>query len=233
MSLVVPAVLLSSHKDLEEKLAIFADIPSVDRVQIDVVDGNFASPASWPYTVPGELSGMITDGEMLPELDHIEYEIDLMCFDAELAAGQWLSIGASRLTFHAESVRDISRLLGSTRQCFGDDCVEFGLALNITSDLSIIEPYISQVSYVQFMGIASIGRQGQAFDWRVFEKVRVFHERHPEIPMQVDGGVSLQNAKKLVALGVSKLIIGSAILRASDPALAIAELESLQSTYGV
>ena len=51
--------------------------------------------------------------------------------------------------------------------------------------------------------------------------------------MQVDGGVSLANAKQLVALGVGNLVVGSGILRASDPASAIAAFEALQSPYGV
>ena len=42
MSLIVPAVLPSSLEDLKEKLALFAKLPAVSRVQIDVVDGKFA-----------------------------------------------------------------------------------------------------------------------------------------------------------------------------------------------
>ena len=45
---------------------------------------------------------------MLPALDHIAYEIDLMCFDAEQAADAWLKLGATRLTFHVESSIDFA-----------------------------------------------------------------------------------------------------------------------------
>src|SRR5674476_869890 len=106
MSLVVPAVLPTSREDLEEKLALFARISSVERVQIDVVDGKFATPASWPYSAKAtqgtpypELEAMVQKGEMLPYLDHLAYEIDLMCLDVEQAAEAWLALGASRLTF--------------------------------------------------------------------------------------------------------------------------------------
>lgn len=239
MSLVTPAVLPSSREALEEGLAVFVTIPDISRVQIDVVDGKFAAPASWPYSVgatngmPSEIETMIKNGEMLPDLDHIEYEIDLMCLDAERAAGDWLALGASRLTFHAESVANIPRLFDSISRRYGDDCVTFGLALNIESDLALIEPHLSRVEYVQFMGIASIGKQGQPFDARVFEKVRRFHSRYPEIRVQVDGGVSLDNAKKLLSLGVSDLIVGSAILRTKNIVSAYAAFEALQSPYGV
>mgnify|MGYP001574385019 CR=1 FL=1 len=241
MSIVVPAVLPSSHKDFDEKLTLFASLPLVSRVQIDVVDGKFATPASWPYNAPEELRNMVKRGgtpsgvpmrEMLPQLDRIEYEIDLMCFDAERVAEEWLALGATRLTFHAESTSDLPRLLASARQRYGS-IVSYGIALNVMSDLALIEMNLSEIDYVQFMGIARIGRQGQSFDERAYEKVRIFHLRHPAFPIQVDGGISLTNAKKLLALGVSNLVIGSTILRAHDPVAAVEAFEALQSSYGV
>lgn len=233
MSLVVPAVLPSSREDFEKKLALFVSIPSVSRIQIDVVDGRFATPTSWPFTAPMDLRTMVAKNEMLPELDRIAYEIDLMCFDASHAAEDWLALGASRLTFHAESATDLSRLLASARQRHGHGLISFGLALNTVTDLAVIEPCLDDIEYVQFMGIARIGRQGQPFDDRVLEKVRVFCSRHPEIPVQIDGGISLENSKELVALGVSNFVVGSALMRAGDPASALAEFEALETPYGV
>jgi ribulose-phosphate 3-epimerase len=243
MGLVVPAVLPSSKQELEEGLELFSRIPSVSRVQVDVVDGKFVSPASWPFSAEAtngtltELEAMVQKGEMLPNLDHFEYEIDLMCFDAERVAEAWLALGATRLIFHAESTTDLPRLLASARKRYGANgfasLVSFGLALNIAGDLALIEPCLDDIEFVQFMGIAQIGRQGQPFDNRVFEKVRIFKSRHPEIPLQVDGGISFDSAKELVALGVSNIVIGSNILRATDPAAAVAAFEELQSPYGV
>ncbi|MFH1178430.1 MAG: hypothetical protein V1711_01760 [bacterium] len=237
MGLVVPAVLPSSHKDLEDGLALLTRIPSIDRVQIDVVDGRFVSPKSWPYTAPKELRDMVNRGEMLPHLDSFEYEIDCMCLDAEYAAEAWLALGATRIIFHAESATDLQRLLASARRRYGaggfTSIISFGLAINISSDLALIEPYLDYVEFVQFMGIAQIGRQGQPFDHRVFEKIRIFRERHPKFPIQVDGGISFDNAKKLIALDVSNLIIGSAIMRSENPADVISAFEGLQSPYGV
>jgi ribulose-phosphate 3-epimerase len=246
MSLVIPAILPSSRQDLEEKLELFSNIPLVHRVQIDVVDGTFASPASWPYfakatqgTPYPELEAMVKKGEMLQHLGHFEYEIDLMCLDAEEAAEKWIALGASRLTFHSESLTNIPKFLASARQRFTADnfppLVSFGLALNIASDLSLVEASFGlpagkagEIDYVQLMGIARIGRQGQTLDPRIFEKVRLFRARHPDIPLQVDGGISFENAKKLIALGVSHLVIGSALVRAGSPARAIEEFEKLQ-----
>lgn len=229
MSIVVPAVLPISKDDLEEKLALLASIPAVSRIQIDVVDGLFASPASWPYSAGAiGLRRKIERREMLPHLDRIEYEIDLMCFDALRAAGEWLALGVSRITFHAGSTDDLPRFLALARKRYGD-IVSFGLALSSEGDLALVERVVSGIEYVQFMGIARLGRQGQPFDERALERARIFRERHPDIPVQIDGGVSRANARKLFALGAANLVVGSAILRSRDPATALAELEALHS----
>lgn len=219
MGLVVPSVLPYSKQEFEKELKLFSQIPSISRIQIDVVDGRFASQASYSPDLGG----------MLPDLNHIEYEIDLMCFDAESVAEKWLALGATRLIFHAESATDISRLIASAKKRFGGELskISFGVALNVASDLALIEACLNEIEFVQFMSIARIGKQGQPLDERVFEKVRIFKTRHPEFPVQVDGGISFENAKKLVKLGASNLIIGSGILRAADPATAVASFEEL------
>lgn len=228
MSLVVPAVLASTEREFDETLALYASLPTISRIQIDVVDGRFAAPASWPYTAPKELRDRVREGALLPQLDRLEYEIDLMCFDADRAAESWLALGAARLTFHAESISSLPRFLAAARKRFGH-IVSFGIALNVASDLVLIEQCLNEIEYVQFMGIARIGRQGQPFDLRALEKVRLFHHRHPHIPFQVDGGVSLISAEKLLAFHVSNLIVGSGILRAGDPSAALAAYEQLES----
>jgi ribulose-phosphate 3-epimerase len=239
MNTAVPAVLPSSRDDLKGKLALLASIPAVERVQIDVVDGKFASPASWPYTAPEEMRDMVAQSEMLPHLERIAYEIDLMCVDADQAAGDWLALGATRLTFHAESVSDLPRHLEYVRTRYGggadfaSELIQFGVALNVASDFALIESSLHEVSYVQLMGIAKIGRQGEPLDERIYEKVRIFHSKHPEIPIQIDGGVTLEKAKKLLALGVDSLIEGSSIVRAPNPSVAFTAFENLKNSYGV
>lgn len=237
MGQIVPAVLPSSRKEFEEKIALLARAPSVRRIQIDVVDGKFASPMSWPYTAPGELQKRVGRNEMLPELDRIEYEIDLMCLDAERAAGAWLALGATRLIFHAESAVDLPRLLATVRRRYGagdgfaSGLISYGVALNIASDLKVLEPCLADVAFVQFMGIARIGRQGQPFDRRVIDKLKMFHRRHPKIPLQIDGGVSISNMRELSLLGVSSFVIGSAIIGAQNPLAALASFEAYQTPY--
>lgn len=238
MALVTPAVLPSSRKDLEEKLALFAKF-GVNCVQVDAVDGRFATPATWPYTATEELRVFAEQGNYLPYLDQIAYEVDLLCFDAVPATEMWVMLGATRLTFHAESAEDPYRLLADARRRYGSGggfapgLISFGLALNLDTDNIVIERCLEEINYVQFMGIAHVGQQGQPFDSRVIEKVHAFHTLHPNVEIQVDGGITLEYAKELLMAGATKLVVGSGILKATDPKAALAAFEALQSPFGV
>lgn len=239
MSFLVPAVLPTSRKDLESDIALFEKMKHVTRVQIDTVDGQFAGPASWPYNDVDGFRAMVESGEMLPGIERFEYEIDLMNLDAERAGDMWLTLGASRLTFHAEATTNLPLLLermhlrNSAGPGFLTGLVSFGVALNLGSDLSLIEPALPLVDYVQFMGIARIGRQGQPFDTHVYDRIRAFKKRYPEMPIQIDGGVKLKEARELALLGVSNVIVGSDLLRAKDPINEAARYRNLESAYGV
>jgi len=155
-----------------------------------------------------------------------------MCVDAEDAAAAWLALGATRLTFHAESTTNLPRLLADARDRYGS-FIAFGAAVDVANSPAVIESSLGEVEYVQFMGIAHIGRQGEPFDRRVLERVRAFRRRHPDIPIQVDGGVSLESAPALLAAGATSLVVGSALLRADDPSAVVAAFEALKSSYGV
>jgi ribulose-phosphate 3-epimerase len=229
MSLVIPAVLPKTEREFEKTIERYSFLP-VKRIQIDVVDGRFATPASWPYTAPKEFRDRVAQGTFLPRLDRIEYELDLMCLDPLPASEDWLALGATHLVFHAESALSLPRLLASARNRFGH-FVTFGIALHVETDSAIVESCLPFIAYIQCMGIKTIGRQGQPFDERVYEKVRLLHARYPHLPIQIDGGVSVEVGKKLVALGASHLVVGSGLLTSGNPAQALASFEALRNPY--
>ncbi|MFZ1075416.1 MAG: hypothetical protein WAN50_03525 [Minisyncoccia bacterium] len=234
--LVVPAILPASREIFEKELALLLEIPSVSRVQLDAVDGQYASPASWPFSAPEEFMQLLARGARLPNLDRIEYELDLMCANALQAVGYGLTVGATRFTLHVDDASRARQLLSEVKEQYGirdgvpSKSVSFGIALSIGSDIGIAEQALEHIQYVQFMGIDHIGRQGEPFDERVFDSIREFHARYPEFPMQVDGGVSLASANRLSSLGISTLVVGSAILRADNPSDAFEAFSRVEGT---
>lgn len=221
MGAIVPAILPTSREDLEGKLAMLEGL--VDTVQIDIVDGKFAETTTWPYTDESdEFARRVAEGSSLPYLGTFRYEVDLMVQNAEEVTGLWIASGVQRLVVHAESTTVLPQIISDLQVKYGHakdftpDLLSFGLSIGNDTDLSTLEPYIKDIDFVQFMGIANIGKQGEPFDERVLERVRTFRRLHPEMTIQVDGAVSLETAPKLLSAGVDRLVVGSALFRAPN-----------------
>ncbi len=243
MSVLVPAILTTSREDLEQKLLQLVGV--VSDVQIDIIDGRFTTPATWPYTALGvnskadALSQIFPAGDMLPYVDQLQYEMDLMVSNPEEVTGLWIEAGAVRMTIHVEStnylpkaITDLQIKYGHAKD-FAPGLLSLGLAINISTELSLIEPFLADADYVQFMGITSIGKQGQPFDKEVLRKIAQFKKKHPKMTIQVDGGVSLETAPALLSAGVDRLVVGSALWRAKNLQEELEKFTQLIQEYGV
>lgn len=221
MGVIVPAILPTSRKDLEGKLALLEGV--VDAVQIDIVDGLFASPATWPYlNSNAQLKERFEDGTMLPYLGHFTFEIDLMAMHPEESAGLWIAAGAQRVVLHAESSDNLSAAIDELSVRYGHakgfaaDLISLGLSIGNDTDLSLLAPYMQHADFIQCMGIKEIGKQGQPFDSRVLERIRAIRRDYPQMTIQVDGAVSLATAPRLLDAGVDRLVVGSALWKAPN-----------------
>ena len=235
---VVPAIFPGSREDLDRQLRQllgFADV-----VQINVVDGKFANPASWPYLLQShDLSHMVLKHEMLPQWGQFRFEIDLMAKDVDETIGQWIGVGASRLTIHAESIRDTEKLLRNLEVHYGHDkdfapdLLSVGFSIGVETDLTLVEPFVDRLDYVQFNGVARLGKHGEPFDARVIERIKNFKKKYPSMPIQADGGVSRATAPALLSAGVSRLVVGSDLWAADDRKARYEELTALSGQYGI
>lgn len=235
MNTIVPAILPSSYEDITEKLLLLKE--EAKAVQIDIVDGIFIGPASWPYqdVSAEDVQEMSLQIPSLPASDQIEYEMDLMVSNPGSTIAAWIAAGARSITIHAESTDTLPDLMNWIHDTYGMGYGAFsgkeqphiGIALNLDTDINLIEPLLSQIQYVQFMGIATIGRQGEPFDNRVLDRVRTFAAAHPKVRIHVDGGVSLETAPALIEAGVDRLIVGSALWKSHDVLATLKKLSAL------
>jgi ribulose-phosphate 3-epimerase len=236
MNIVVPTILTFSRDDLEAKLRRVEGL--VEAVQIDVVDGKFATPATWPYAHKEDLAGLALQEPWLRTLGHFTFEVDLMVENPEESAEFWIAAGASRLVVHVESTRFLPRLIETLKRTYGyekgfaPELLSFGLAINIATDTSILEPFLDSVESVQFMGIEKIGKQGQPFDRRVLDKLKAFRRAHPSVLIQVDGGASEETAPDLLACGVDRLVVGSDLWKAEDLQDKLSRFARIAEEYG-
>ncbi len=238
MEVIVPTLLVADEDELEEKLAKIDGI--VTDIQIDVIDGKFATPATWPYTeTSNKFTQSVQQGKILSCCEKFHIETDLMVTDIAEVADKWSVVGASRLVLHATNIADIESTLTHLEQHFGyekntaPNIISIGVALTVEDDLTPLESIINRINFIQCMGITHVGLQGEPFDERVFNTIQYVRSHYPNMPIQVDGGVSLNSAPALLKVGVNRLIIGSAIWKAPDVVERIHEFEDMVQQYGI
>jgi ribulose-phosphate 3-epimerase len=220
---IIPAIMPRSLQDLEEKVTLVAHF--VPMVQIDIMDGRFVKTKTWPYLGNGaEFDAVVTEDKGLPFWETVEYEIDLMVEHPEAVIDDWIAAGVARIVVHRESVDDatLESIVKMMKERFYVESkeqkkdVELGIALNISTPIDKVLPFLEDIDFIQFMGIDTIGLQGEELDERVVDVMREFHNAHPEVILSVDGGVRLENADILMDAGAQRLVSGSAIFKSAN-----------------
>lgn len=231
---IIPAIMPTSFRDLENKLSAVSGLTSL--VQIDVMDGRFTSKKTWPYATPEvdkNFTSILREEEGFPFWNDLDFEVDLMVREPEMVWRDWVGVGAKRIIFHFESIADPREFISLVRKnSVAKDSplyTEIGLAINISTPNEVLYPLMEQIDFVQFMGIAEIGFQGTAFSEEVFSKIEDLRNRYPEHIISIDGGVNLSVAPKLAEAGVNRLVVGSAIFGQENVESALTEFQSLFS----
>ena len=226
---IVPAILAKSLKEINELLLPLKGVASA--VQIDIVDGEFAKAETWPYRDHKTFDKILSGDSTLPFWEDFEYEFDLMVAQPVEAVPDFIRTGVQRLVLHARSADVLSAFqhLVDMRDDRGVFRVEVGIAVMPTDQPSVLDPFDAQFDFVQVMGIDTVGKQGQKFNHHTLYLIERLHRLYPQLALQVDGGVNIENVQALVRAGASRLVVGSAIFGAKDPAAAYHELVTIVS----
>lgn len=228
MTEITPAVLAENYSELTEKLSKFVNITKL--VQIDICDSKFVPSISWPMDRNDQESvqAILDEEEGMPYWEQLDYEFDLMVINAHKQFDFFSKLGAKRIIFHleAETEKDFKEFLESLDPYFKDN-IDIGIAINTTTDISKLDPFINCVDFVQCMGIEKIGFQGEPFDERVLKQVKDLRLKYPELKISIDGGVNENTAPLLIKAGANRLVIGSALMQSYDIRETIREFENL------
>lgn len=230
MAEIIPAVLTEDYKDLKERLSVLSGHTAL--VHIDVSDSTLTPGATWPYIgESGEWNAIQREEKGFPYWEEMNFEAHLMVKNPAAMYADWIRAGAERITVHYEafdSDEECSSFLTKFAEHFEGDNehlkVEVGLAVNLDTPVSKILDHVLECDYIHFMSVREIGSQGNAFEDAVFDKITELRSAYPETIISVDGGVSLENAGKLVEAGVDRLCVGSVLWKAEDPLEALEDL---------
>ena len=203
---IIPAVLPKNLEELRHDLGRLR--AAAPLVQVDLVGKNILA---------GE--------EDMPFWREFDFELDLMTYDPCADVQIAVALGASRIVVHLqdEKAREALEFLQKYRA--GDFLIEAGAALASHDAPEALASFDGLYDYVQVMGIDHIGVQGEPPDphGKDIELVRALRQEYPELSIQGDGAVA-PRARELARAGASRLVVGSAIVRAADPKAALEAL---------
>ena len=150
----------------------------------------------------------------------------LMIINPENYIEKFASLGAKTITVHYEACNNLINTINQIKKLD----VKAGIAINPDTAVSSLESIISEIDLVCLMSVFP-GFSGQKFIPETFvklEKLRqIITKNHSKAMIQIDGGVDLDNAKKLVSLGADVLVAGSFVFKSEDSFNTIKKLYSL------
>lgn len=177
-----------------------AENSGVSTIHIDIMDGHYVKNFSFGPQIIKDLKDLIS----------IEMDVHLETNDPESLIEIFAESGIKMLSFQLDACKHPIQALKKIK-AFG---LKTGIGINVTEDLTRVAYLLKYLDAIILMSVEP-GFGGQQFEEKTYEKVkRLNHLMEREgikIPIVVDGGVSLDSATKLYALGVRNFVIGTAI----------------------
>lgn len=228
MTEVIPALLVEDYNELKEQLSRIINIASI--VQIDVCDGKFVDTTTWPMRGSDPyVEAILDEREGLPYWDSLDFEFDLMIANAHEQFEFFVRLGAKRIVFHLEAEANQTKFVEFLEgvDMYTRENISIGVAINTTTPIEKLKTIISNVDFVQCMGIEHIGSQGEPFDDRVLNQIKSLRSTYPELIISIDGSVNEFTAPLLVEAGANRLVVGSALLHSYDVRETMQNLKNL------
>jgi ribulose-phosphate 3-epimerase len=228
---IMPAILEKDYKEIKNKLSALRDLAKT--IHLDFCDGQFVPNQTWPYATGGledfEFLQIINEEEGLPYWQEFDFEFDMLTLDAVANFDIYAKLGPKRMIFHLaaqNSVEEFSQFIEGLDIYFRDN-IEIGLAFRPSEDMEVVKKLSHKVDFLHAMGSDRVGYQGEPFQMKTLENVRMLKEELPGIVISVDIGVNLENATEILDAGVDRLVVGSSIWKSGDPLGALENFQSL------
>lgn len=212
MTLIAPSMLAADFLHLEKDVQLVNEY--ADLFHLDVMDGIFVPNISYGFPVVEAIARKATK----------PLDAHLMIIKPETYVDRFAKVGVQMLSFHLNATENPGQVLKQIR----DLGMKAGLAINPDIPVELLYPYLDQCGYVLLMSVFA-GFGGQKFIEETYDRVAAvkaeIERRGLNCQIQVDGGVSAANSKKLVEMGAEILVAGSAVFKAEDPAAVIAAMK--------
>jgi len=212
---IAPSILAADFGNLQRDCEMVNN-SQADWFHIDVMDGHFVPNISYGMPVIQAIKKHATK----------PLDVHLMIEKPERYIEEFAKVGADIITVHYESTIHLHRTLTQIE----DAGCKAGVVLNLTTPVSVLEDILPRCYMVLLMSI-NPGFGGQKFEEITYQKVRklrkMANEQGLNTHIEIDGGVSTANARKLLDAGADVLVAGSFVFKSDNPTQTIADLKAV------
>lgn len=214
MALISPSVLAADFLHLAKDIEL-VNKSKADWFHLDIMDGVFVPNISYGMPVM----------KSIQSLAQKPLDVHLMIVEPERYFEEFQKLGADYLTIHAEASTHLHRSI----QVIKSLGMKAGVALNPHTPISAVEEVIQDIDLLLIMSV-NPGFGGQKFIENTYAKIEkaknLIIQKNASTLIEIDGGVNVENASKLIACGADALVAGSAVFANENPTQVISDLKN-------
>jgi ribulose-phosphate 3-epimerase len=215
MAEIVPSILSADFARLGDDIAR-VEQTGIRLLHVDVMDGHF---------VPNLTLGPPVV-KSIRRITKLTLDVHLMIEDPDKFAPIFIEAGADQLSVHYEACRHLDR----TIRLIQSEGAKAGVVLNPATPIRVLDEVLDLVDYVLIMSV-NPGFEAQRFIPNALRKIRALDLRRKELglhfPIEIDGGVSVDNLSDIVRAGCDWVVAGSSVFHSEDPATTVTRMQQI------
>lgn len=215
MPLIAPSLLSANFLNLEKDVEMINQ-SEADWFHVDVMDGRFVPNISFGFPVINAVNKKATK----------TLDVHLMIVEPEKYISEFAKAGAGYLSVHIEACNHLHR----TIQMIHGEGMKAGVAINPHTPIHLLADIIADIDLVCMMSV-NPGFGGQKFIQHTITKIAqlktLINQTESQALIEIDGGVTLENAPEIVAAGADVLVAGNTVFSAANPSEMISKLKAI------
>ncbi len=217
--IVAPSILSADFANLQRDIEMI-NSSEADWFHVDIMDGVFVPNISFGFPVL----------EAIKKHAKKPLDVHLMIVHPEKFITQFRDAGAATLSVHLEACTHLHRTIQEIKLAG----MKPGVAINPHNPVSLLEPVINDIELICLMSV-NPGFGGQKFIEKTYDRIselkEIIERNNSKAKIEIDGGVDLNNASRLINAGADIFVAGNTVFSSPDPVSTIKKLKGYQPAF--